>query len=101
MDKRLPLGKFDIKKSFAPMVEMGFFKRHRIAPFEHKNTDFSAVNAWWMADFSRIAYVRDLDLVRKKLKAAKFTKVKFFEDKKTGTQAFVACSKDAVVLAFR
>ena len=101
MDKRQPLTEFDIKKSFAPMIEMGFFKRHQLAPFEHENKEFSAVNAWWMADFSRLAYVRDLDLVRKKLRSAKFTKVKFFEDKKTGTQAFIACSKDAAVLAFR
>jgi len=101
MDKRLPLESFNIKKSFSPMIEMGFFKRHRLAPFQHENAEFSATNAWWMADFSRLAYVRDLDLVRKKLRSAKFTKTKFFEDKATGTQAFVTCSKDAVVLAFR
>lgn len=101
MDKRLPLETFNITKSFFPMIEMGFFKQHKLVPFEYENTEFSAVNAWWMADFSRLAYVRDFKLVRKELKEAKFTKVKFFEDSDTGTQAFVACSKNAVVLVFR
>lgn len=101
MDKRQPLETFNINKSFAPMIEMGFFKQHKLVPFEYENTEFSAVNAWWMADFSRLAYVRDVKLVLKKLGTAKFTKVKFFEDIDTGTQAFVACSKDAVVLVFR
>ena len=64
MHKRLPLSRFDIFTSFAPMVDMGFFVEHKEAPFK-KTSKFSAANAWWLADCSRLAYVRDQKFVRK------------------------------------
>ncbi len=99
MHKRLPLSRFDIFTSFAPMVDMGFFVEHKEAPFNKKTSKFSAVNAWWLADCSRLAYVRDRKFVRKTLKAAGLTKVKFFDKK--GTQCFVASNRSIVIVAFR
>lgn len=101
MDKRMPLVEFDIKKSFAPLVGYGFFKENDLVPFEHDEEKFSIINAWWMAEFSRLVYVRNKTLVRTKLKEAGFTKVKFFENKDTGTQAFITHNKQSVVLCFR
>ena len=58
MDNRVPLEKFNIKTSFAPMVDMGFFVDCEHHPFNNDATGFDFVNAWWMADHSRIAYVK-------------------------------------------
>lgn len=99
MHKRLPLSRFDIFTSFAPMVDMGFFIEHKEASFNKKTSKFSAANAWWLADCSRLAYVRDQKFVRKTLRHAGFTKVKFFDKK--GTQCFVASNRQIVIVAFR
>lgn len=99
MHKRLALSHFDVFTSFAPMVDMGFFVEHKEAPFNKKTSKFNATNAWWLADCSRLAYVRDQKFVRKTLKKAGFTKVKFFD--KEGTQCFVASNRSIVIVAFR
>ena len=54
MDKRLPLQEFDIKESFAPMEDMGFFVDHKLVEFKHDSEKFDIGTAWYMADFSRI-----------------------------------------------
>ncbi len=101
MHKRLPLSIFDLKTSFSPLIEFGCFVEHKDAPFENDAKEFSMVNAWWMADFSRLAYVRDRKTVRQELKSAKFSKVKFIENKKTGTQVLIAYNSKTLVVAFR
>ena len=101
MHKRVPLTAFDLKKSFSPMASLGFFVEHDKVPFDHKAKEFSFVNAWWMADFSRLAYVRKPALVRKELKAAGFTKTKFIENKKTGTQVLIAHNTKSFIVSFR
>lgn len=101
MHERVPLSSFDLKTSFSPMIKLGFFIEHDEVPFEYRAKKFSFINAYWLADFSRLAYVRGQKLVRKELKAAGFTKVKFIENKKTGTQAFIAHNTKAMVLVFR
>lgn len=101
MDDRIPLTEFDIKKSFAPLVGAGFFKENELVPFEYDETKFSVVNAWWMAEFSRLVYVQSKTMARTKLKDAGYTNTKFFTNKETGTQAFVIYNKQSVVLCFR
>ena len=101
MDNRTLLTEFDIKKSFAPLVGAGFFKENDLVPFEYDETKFSIINAWWMADFSRLVYVRKKTTVRTKLKDAGYSNIKFFENKETGTQAFITHNDQTVVLCFR
>ena len=59
MYKRLPLQNFDIKDSFRPMEEMGFFVNRDLVLFKYDAEKFDMGNAWWMAEFSRIVYLED------------------------------------------
>ena len=98
MDKRLPLQEFDIKESFSPMEDMGFFIDYDLVEFKHDAEKFDIGNAWYMADFSRIVYLEDYKRVRHDLKRAGFSKVKFFDNK--GSQALVASNKKTIIVAF-
>jgi len=101
INKRVPLEKFNLKTSFAPMIDMGFFIDGNIFPFNSFDQKFNIINAWWMADFSRLAYVRDKNIVRKVLKNSGFTKIKFINNKKTGTQIIIAHNTQIMIVAFR
>lgn len=98
-DKRLPLENFDLEKSFSPMEEMGFFRDYEEVPFKNSEAQFDVSNAWWMAELSRLVYVKSQKKVRKELKDAGFDTVKFFSKK--STQAFVAINGTDIMVAFR
>ena len=68
-------------------------------PFEHDATDFSLTNALWLAESSRLAYLKDIERIRKEYEYAGFTNFKFFDKK--GTQCLVASSDKAMIVAFR
>jgi len=100
MDKRVPLEKFNIKTSFSPMEDMGFFVNHEHHPFDAFEDKFSATNAWWMADHSRLAYVKDQEHVILELADAGFEDVEFIWDKKSGTKVYVTWNNVYTVISF-
>ena len=66
MHQKTPLTDFNIKTSFAPMFEYGVFDGADEVPFE-SSTEFSIVDAWYMAECSRLAYGDDKDEVAEHL----------------------------------
>lgn len=98
--KRVALEQFNIKTSFSAMPEMGFFVDHELAPFDNEATEFCFNNAWWMIDHARLAYVSDQKKVRKILKDAGYTRVKFVWNEETGTKVYVAWNKTRGVISF-
>ncbi len=61
---------------------------------------YSDRTAWMMAECSRLAY-QDLDKLDELILAADFELVEIFDDKESGTQAFLSRRQDMAVLAFR
>lgn len=99
-NKRVALEKFNIKTSFTPMEEMGFFIDNHLAPFDNKAEDFCFENAWWMIDHARLAYVKDKEKVAKILNNAGYLHVNFIWNDDTGTKVYVAWNDDEVVISF-
>ena len=56
-------------------------------PFEPERTEFSAANAWWLAEISLLAYVTDRNFVRERLARAGLLEVFFLERESTQCQA--------------
>ncbi|MBT5549534.1 MAG: lipase family protein [Nitrospina sp.] len=67
-------------------------------PFEPRTTQFSKNNALCCAKASALAYENG-DRVGEKLKKWGFEKFKFFDHK--GTQAFIAATKELILVSFR
>lgn len=82
------------------MPEMGFFVDRELAPFDNEATEFCFNNAWWMADHSRLAYIRDQKRVTKILKDAGYPNVRFIWNDDTGTKVYVAWNDDQAVISF-
>jgi len=98
--KRIPLEKFDFKKSFSPMEEMGFFVNCEEVPFNNEESKFDVTNAWWMAEHSRLSYIKNKDDILEKLLMAGYHGVKFIWNKKTGTKLYVAWNYEHIVISF-
>jgi len=82
-----------------PKVDYPYFAGADEFPFEPENTAFSAVNAWWMAELSLLAYVPDQAFVRERLARAGLLEVFFLE--RESTHGFLAANADATIVAFR
>ena len=98
--KRVPLENFNPITSFDAMIKMQFFVDRDKAPFNNDATDFDATNAWWMIDHSRLAYVPDKKYVRKVLKEAGYSDVKFIWNNETGTKVYVTWNDERVIVSF-
>jgi triacylglycerol lipase len=98
MNLRTPLSVFNIKTSFAPLLEWGVFDGHESVPFEHMST-YSPVNAWYMAECSRLSYG---DFMFNNSKISAFLKkvgmhtTKFWDVE--GTQVFVSYNDEMIWL---
>ena len=87
MHLRTPLKGFNVKTSFAPCLEYGVFDDFLDFPFEHMNV-YSPVNAWYMAECSRLAYGKDNDVVSGHLDKVGMHSTKFWDIH--DTQVFVS-----------
>ncbi len=95
--KKLPTG-ISFIDLFAPKNNYPYFDHAASYPFDDKATRFQLINAWWMAEFSLLAYLGATD-IEKYLNEAKLELVKFFD--KNGTQCFIAQTEHYIVTAFR
>ncbi|MHC4729772.1 MAG: lipase family protein, partial [Planctomycetota bacterium] len=82
-----------------PRVDYPYFEGADDFPFEPENTEFSAVNAWWLAEISLLAYVTDQNFVRERLARAGLPEAFFFE--RESTHGFAAANAGATIVAFR
>jgi triacylglycerol lipase len=77
--------------------DKGFFLEYQQVPFEITEK-FNINNAWWLAEFSRLAYSQDPNLILSESAKVGFT-VKVFDKKDSG--GFVAHNDSIVVVSFR
>lgn len=84
-----------------------FFSRDPLPPFDVTASNYSAANAWWLAELSRLVYRRDNvgpTSRREFLRQAGFEEVAFFSSEVTGTGALLAVTQSPApfaVLSFR
>ena len=100
MHLRNPLQSFDAKTSFAPMLKYGVFYDHLDVPFESQSVhhdEWSPVNAWYMAECSRLAYGDDTTEVAEHLNKIGMSGTKFWDVE--GTQVFAAWNDHMVWLS--
>lgn len=96
---KVPIPALSPDTLFPPILHhpQGEFWRAAENPFEPDRTTYSPVNAWWLAEAAMLAY-HDQQAIREKLPASWALKAFFSND---GTQAYVAASATAVIVAFR
>ena len=90
---------YSFSSLFGPKDDYPYFEHADAFPFRPEASRFDLVNAWWMAELSLLAYVRDQKLVQGHLLRAGFPEVQFFD--RDGTQAFVAHNDAFLAVAFR
>lgn len=85
-----------------------YFARNPLPQFDANSAGYASANAWWLAEFSRIAYRHDrpgvVALRRESLAASGFDELAAFASDLTGTGAMLVQSRAAspfAVLAFR
>jgi triacylglycerol lipase len=84
-----------------------FFSRDPLPPFDVAASGYSAGNAWWLAELSRLVYRRDNIGPRSRrefLRQVGFEEVAFFSSEITGTGALLAVARSPApfaVLSFR
>src|SRR4051794_12640520 len=89
---------------FVPGKGRTYFEKHRNRPFDTAATSYSAINAWWLAEISRLVYRED-----KVTRAQILSEVGLFErpfDEKATQGAFIETLPGAIhppfaVLVFR
>ncbi|ATX79855.1 triacylglycerol lipase [Mariprofundus aestuarium] len=84
---------------FAPNSTYHYFKDAESQSFRHNSNKFQSVNAWWLAECSLLAYVRDHAFVSQALASAGLPQTRFFEN--NGTQCFVAHNDNFAIVCFR
>ena len=81
-----------------PDMNYLYFEGANQYPFQPNNTEFSEVNAWWLAECSLLAYCHP-GFARMAFKLAGFEQFTFFEG--TGTECMAAGNQEALIIAFR
>jgi hypothetical protein len=84
---------------FGPQRGRAFLAEAAEHPLDASATDFSPVNAWWLAEASLLAYVPEPAFVREAWERAGMSEVAFFSEK--STHGFAAGDGDACIVAFR
>jgi hypothetical protein len=97
-EKEPPLD-FSLRALFAPRLDYDYFALARERPFDRQGSGVDLVAAWWLAEMSLLAYVPDREFVTRRLGAAGFDQVTFFE--RDGTYCFVADHAAARAVVFR
>src|SRR5215212_490690 len=72
------------KAVFVPGDGTSYFEKHRDRPFDTATTTYSPINAWWLAEISRVVYRHDKVTRAQILTEAGFFEREFFD--KDGTQ---------------
>ena len=70
-------------------------------PFCPEAPGYAPENAWWLAELSLLAYLRDRDLMDACLRRAGITGLRVFESGRTHTQCLVAMNAAMVWVVFR
>ncbi|GDY24677.1 hypothetical protein AHAT_05670 [Agarivorans sp. Toyoura001] len=81
-----------------PDMDYRYFNDASAHPFEASNTEFSKVNAWWLADCSLLAYTHP-GFARMAYQLAGFNQFSFFQGK--GTECMAAGNQKALIISFR
>lgn len=84
---------------FAPNTTYVYFENAEWVPFLEDEQDYSLVHAWWLADASFLAYVREAAFIEKVLQEAGLEDFVFFD--RGGTQVYVAGGERFMIVAFR
>ena len=98
MQKKLPPTTPDALNP--PAKTYTFFENAVDHPFQPNETDVNLRNAWWLMDAALLSYSSPADVDKAFSNAGLGATVKTFSGK-TSTQAYVASSRDWIVLAFR
>jgi hypothetical protein len=97
---REPSGEdLSIEGLFRPRADRAYFAGPGGRPFAGSPGTFSALDAWWLAEASALAYVPDPEVVRRALAGAGFGEVTFHSAR--STHAFVADDGRTRVVVFR
>jgi triacylglycerol lipase len=83
-----------------PAKDYTFFENALDHPFQPNDTAMNLRNAWWLMDAALLSYSSPAEVEKAFSKAGLGATVKPFSGLKT-TQAYVASSRDSIVLAFR
>jgi hypothetical protein len=98
MQKKLPPTTPDALNP--PVKNYTFFENTVDHPFQPNETVVNLRNAWWLMDAAALSYSSPADVEKAFTAAGLGATVKTFSGK-TSTQAYVASSRDWIVLAFR
>jgi pimeloyl-ACP methyl ester carboxylesterase len=98
--KRLPDITWDTLDEYVlpPIEDYGYFEGGHDHPFAHTAEKFEAINAWWLAEASMLAYAQPAFAVPR-FRAAGLPHVRFFSA--NSTQCYVAHTDAFVIVAFR
>jgi hypothetical protein len=88
-----------IEGLFMPRADRAYFAGPPGPPFAGPPGEFSALDAWWLAEASALAYVPDREVVRRALVGAGFGEVAFASGR--STHAFVADDGRTRAVIFR
>jgi len=86
------------KDIIPPDMDYLYFERSEDYPMEVDNTEYSAVNAWWLAECAFLAYAHP-GFARMAYKLIGFDDFRFFHG--VGTECMVIWSGGVVIVAFR
>ncbi len=90
---------FSFQALFSPNLEYVYFDQAEAVPFVATADAFRIENAWWCAEASYLAYVRDEAFVANVLAKVGFAEVQMFD--RGGTQGYLTVNDDLVLVAFR
>ena len=86
------------KALYQPQLMPIFINHSKMMNIDTKSKNLSLRNAWWFASFSHLAYFNKRE-IKKELKRVNLNFEAFYDIE--GTQAFIASSKESVVVSFR
>ena len=81
-----------------PYKDYAYFQNYQFFPFEYRASEFSLINAWWLAEASTLVYA-DKAYVKQRFSEAGLKRTKFFN--RFGTQCFIAANSRFAIVAFR
>lgn len=92
-----PVPPTTVENAVPPNEEYSYFEGRREHPFRHASGELEAVNAWWLAEASLLAYAEPPFAVPR-FESAGFPEVEFFSGE--STQCFAASNGDFTLVAF-
>jgi hypothetical protein len=89
----------DDKIEVHPSITEKWFEFRHQYPFQATSLEYSAVNALWLAECSRLIYCQEWATIETAMKNAGFNEFKEFEN--ADTEAFVAFNNVSMIICFR